>query len=54
MNTEDEVLAKYSTPGLRRTELTRTSKKLNMEFDERFSDMDRESRKAFLDRYFPE
>lgn len=54
MSTEAEVLARYSTPGLQRGELTRASKKLNMEFDERFRSMTKQDRDAFLDLYFPE
>lgn len=52
--TEQEVLERYSTPGLRRNQLTRASKKLNMEFDERLGGMTKTERDAFLDRMFPE
>ncbi len=53
---EDEVLANFSTPGLKRNKLTRQAKKLNMEFDERGCVLwkSKEDRDAFLDQYFPE
>ena len=50
--TEEEVLAKYSTPSLRRGELTRAAKKLNMQFDAQYSQMTREERDAFLDEFY--
>lgn len=52
--TEEEVLANYSTVGLKRNQLTRASKKLNMEFDERNNGMTKQDRDEFLDRYYPE
>lgn len=52
--TEDETIARYSTPSLRRNVLTRAAKKLNMEFDGTFSKMTRAERKEFLDQHFPE
>lgn len=52
--TEDEILAQYSTPGLRRNQLTRTAKKINMEFDERLKGMSIAERDEFLDKHFPE
>lgn len=54
MGTETEVLEKYSTPGLRRAQLTRSAKKLNMEFDENYRAMTKQDRDAFLDKHFPE
>lgn len=51
---EAEVLKKYSTPGLRKNELTRESKKFNLEFDENFRYMTQKERNEFLDRHFPE
>jgi hypothetical protein len=50
--TEEEVLAKYSTPGLKRNVLSRSAKKLNMEFDERLKGMTTKERDDFLDRYW--
>jgi hypothetical protein len=50
--TEDETLAKYSTPGLKRNQLTRTAKKLNMEFDEQYRHMNAAERDAFLDKHW--
>jgi len=51
---EDEVLMKYSTPGLRRSELTRTAKKMNMEFDENYRHLTVIERNEILDKLFPE
>lgn len=50
---EKEVLAKYSTPGLQRGELTRSSKKHLMEFDATFNTMTKQERDDFLDKMFP-
>ena len=49
MSTEDEVLARYSTPRLRRNELPRAAKKLNMEFDAQYNRMTKAERDEFLD-----
>jgi hypothetical protein len=51
---EEEILAAYSTPGLRRNQLTRASKKLMIGFDAQHSSMSRAERDEFLDRMFPE
>jgi hypothetical protein len=51
--TEDEILQKYSTPGLRRNVLPRHAKKLNMEFDAQFNKMTKADRDAFLDELYP-
>ena len=51
--TEEEILKKYSTPGLRKNQLTRSSKKLYMSFDPTFSSASKEERDQFLDKYFP-
>lgn len=52
--TEAEILEKYSTLGLRKTELTRATKKLNMEFDGQFAAFSRKESDEFLDKYFGE
>lgn len=52
--TEQDVLDKYSTTGLKRNQLTRASKKLNMEFDARNRGMSKQDRDDFLNRYYPE
>lgn len=52
--TEEEILAKYSTPGLRKNALNRAAKKLNMEFDGQFHGYSSKEREAFLDLFFPE
>lgn len=55
MSYEEHVLKLYSTPGLRKNEVSRASKKWNMEFDPRFRDMSKQDREAFLDEiYGPE
>lgn len=51
---EAEVLDKYSTPGLRKHELDRFAKKMNMEFDALCNHMTKEERDEFLDKHFPE
>lgn len=51
---EESVLARHSTPGLRRNQLTRSVKKLTMEFDAQFSGMSAADRDEFLERMFPE
>lgn len=50
--TEEEVLAKYSTSGLRKNSLTREAKKLNMEFDENYRHMTKQERDEFLDKHW--
>lgn len=52
--TEEEILARYSTPGLRRNALTRDAKRLMMEFDGQYAHMTPADRDAFLDAMFPE
>ena len=52
--TEEEILAKNSTPGLRRNILPRSAKKLNMEFDSNYAHMTPADRDDFLDRLYPE
>lgn len=52
--TEAEILERYSTPGLRKTELTRSTKKINMEFDGQFVGFSRKERDELLDKYFGE
>ena len=52
--TEQETLAKYSTPSLQRNILSRQAKKLNMEFDSNYAHMTRAERDAFLDALYPE
>lgn len=47
--TEEETLAKHSTPRLRRNVLPREAKKLNMEFDANFNRMTPAERDEFLD-----
>ena len=54
MSYEDEIVAKYATPGLCRNVLSRQSKKLNMEFDAQFNKMTKEERDEFLDAMYPE
>ncbi len=51
---EESVVARYSTPGLRRNQLTRSAKKLMMEFDAQYSGMSPAERDQFLDQMFPE
>jgi hypothetical protein len=50
--TEEEILKKYSTPGLRRSQLTRQAKKLIMEFDGQYHKMTKTMRDEFLDGIF--
>lgn len=52
--TEEEPLAKHSTPDLRRNVLPRQAKKLNMEFDSQYAHMTRAERDEFLDKLYPE
>jgi len=54
MTYEEEILAKHSTPSLRRNELPRSAKKLNMEFDAQFNKMTKVERDEFLDALYPE
>jgi hypothetical protein len=54
MTREEEVLACYSTPNLRRNVMLRSSKKLNMEFDAQFNKMTVAERNEFLDTLYPE
>ena len=51
---EEEIITKHSTPGLQRNVLSRTSKKLNMEFDSQFNTMTTKERDEFLDMLYPE
>lgn len=51
---EEEILAQYSTSGLRRNELIRSAKKLNMEFDENYRHMSKAERNELLGKLFPE
>jgi len=51
--TEEETLAKNSTPGLRRNVLSREAKKLNMEFDALYNKMTKVERDEFLDALYP-
>lgn len=51
---EEAIVAAHSTPSLRRNQITRAVKKLNMEFDAQFSRMSLADRDEFLDRMFPE
>jgi hypothetical protein len=51
---EEGVVAAHSTPSLKRNQLTRSAKKLSMEFDERYRSMSKADRDAFLDQLFPE
>ena len=51
---EAEILAKYSTPGLRKHELDRFAKKMNMEFDAQCNHITQEERNEFLNKHFPE
>lgn len=53
MTPEHEILEQYSTPGLRRNELTRQAKKLNMEFDENYRHLTKAERDELLDKLFP-
>jgi hypothetical protein len=53
MTYEESILLRYSTPALRRNCLTRSAKKLNMEFDDRFNKWTKAERDAFLDKFFP-
>jgi hypothetical protein len=50
---EDDIIAKHSTPGLRRNVLPRSAKKLNMEFDARFNKMTKTDRDEFLNAIYP-
>ena len=50
--TEEETLAKHSTPRLRRNVLPREAKKLNMEFDAQFNRMTPSEREEFLDSIY--
>ena len=52
MTYEEEIIAKNSTEGLKRNKLTRSSKKLMMEFDAQYSNLTNPERDAFLDQYF--
>ena len=52
--TEQEIVDRYSTPGLKRNTVSRSTKKLNMEFDSRFNGMSRADREEFLNEYFLE
>ena len=54
MTYEEEIIAKHSPPRLQRNVLSRTSKKLNMEFDSQFNTMTKEDRDEFLDMIYPE
>lgn len=54
MTREEEILAAYSTPSLRRNILPRGAKKLNMEFDAQFNKMTKVERDEFLDKLYPE
>lgn len=51
--TEEETLAKHSTPSLRRNVLPRSAKKLNMEFDPQFNKMSKADRDEFLEKLYP-
>lgn len=53
MTYEEDILAKHSTPSLRRNVLPRSAKKLNMEFDAQFNKMTKQDRDAFLDAIYP-
>lgn len=50
--TEDEVLNKYSTDGLKRNILSRSAKRLNMEFDPQYDKMTKQERDEFLDKLY--
>ena len=52
--TEEETIAKHSTPSLRRNVLPRHAKKLNMEFDAQYNWMTKADRDEFLDKLYPE
>jgi len=52
--TEEEILAKYSSPRLRRNVLPRDAKKLNMEFDGQYSNVTTKEREELLDNIYPE
>ena len=52
--TEEETLAKNSSPNLRRNILPRSAKKLNMEFDAQFNKMTKAERDEFLDKLYPD
>lgn len=54
MTYEEKILAEHSTFGLRRSVLSRSAKKLNMEFDPRFNKMTKTERDEFLDAIFPD
>lgn len=54
MSHEEDVLAKCSTPGLRRNVLSRFAKKMNMEFDAQFNRMTKVERDEFLDKLYPD
>jgi hypothetical protein len=51
--TEEEIIARYSTPGLKKNQLTREIKKLIMTFDGQYSNMTKQERDEFLDKHFP-
>jgi hypothetical protein len=53
MTYEEEIIAKHSTPNLRRNVLPRSAMKLNMEFDANFANMTRAERDEHLDRLYP-
>ena len=52
--TEEEILAKHSSPNLRRNILPRSAKKLNMEFDSNYRHMTIADRNEFLDTLYPD
>lgn len=51
---EEEILAQFSTSGLRKNQLTRAAKKWNMDFDLNFRHFSAVEREEFLDNIFPE
>ena len=51
---EEEILAKHSTPRLRRNILPRQAKKLNMEFYANYNKMTKKERDDFLDAMYGE
>lgn len=54
LNYEEEILARHSTLGLKRSQLTRQAKSLNMEFDENYRHMTKQDRDDFLSKMFPD
>lgn len=54
MTYEEEILARHSTPNLRRNILPRSAKKLNMEFDSNYAHMTPAHRDEFLDKLYPD